>query len=109
MCVCVSMLQIVGMATSSNIARQTTLWSATMPESLERLARSAVVRPVSCSKSCVHAVCVTCSTHTLLRCSRLIATVVYRMVCIVAVQKLTFYLHRCTRFSYAHCSARVHH
>ncbi|XP_031561654.1 probable ATP-dependent RNA helicase ddx41 [Actinia tenebrosa] len=38
--------KIVGLATGTVRARQTLLWSATMPESLERLARSAVLNPV---------------------------------------------------------------
>lgn len=38
--------KIVGLATSTIRARQTLLWSATMPDSLERLARSAVLNPV---------------------------------------------------------------
>lgn len=38
--------KIVGLATGTVRARQTLLWSATMPESLERIARSAVLNPV---------------------------------------------------------------
>ncbi|XP_068702848.1 uncharacterized protein [Montipora foliosa] len=39
--------KIVGLATGSERARQTLLWTATMPESLERLARSAVLNPIT--------------------------------------------------------------
>ncbi|XP_065197850.1 uncharacterized protein LOC135829375 [Sycon ciliatum] len=39
--------KIVGLATSRHIPRQTSLWSATLPESLERLARSAVLNPIT--------------------------------------------------------------
>jgi len=38
--------KIVGLATGTTRARQTLLWSATMPDSLERLARSAVLNPI---------------------------------------------------------------
>ena len=38
--------KVVGLATSTIRARQTLLWTATMPESLERLARSAVINPI---------------------------------------------------------------
>ena len=39
--------KIVGLATSTMKARQSLLWSATMPVSLERLARSAVMNPIT--------------------------------------------------------------
>ena len=39
--------RIVGLATGAVRARQTMLWSATMPDSLERLARSAVLNPIT--------------------------------------------------------------
>lgn len=39
--------KVVGLATNSERARQTLLWTATMPESLERLARSAVLNPIT--------------------------------------------------------------
>ncbi|XP_032234355.1 DEAD-box ATP-dependent RNA helicase 35A [Nematostella vectensis] len=39
--------KIVGLATGTSRARQTLLWSATLPESLERLARSAVLNPIT--------------------------------------------------------------
>ena len=39
--------KIVGLATGTIRARQTLLWSATMPESLQRLARSAVLNPIT--------------------------------------------------------------
>lgn len=39
--------KIVGLATGTVRARQTLLWTATMPESLERLARSAVLNPIT--------------------------------------------------------------
>lgn len=39
--------KVVGLATGTIRARQTLLWTATMPESLERLARSAVLNPVT--------------------------------------------------------------
>ena len=38
---------VVGLATGTLRARQTLLWTATMPESLERLARSAVLNPIT--------------------------------------------------------------
>lgn len=38
--------KVVGLATGTIRARQTLLWTATMPESLERLARSAVLNPI---------------------------------------------------------------
>ena len=39
--------KVVGLATGTIRARQTLLWTATMPESLERLARSAVLNPIT--------------------------------------------------------------
>lgn len=39
--------KIVCLATGTSRARQTLLWTATMPESLERLARSAVLNPIT--------------------------------------------------------------
>lgn len=39
--------KVVGLATGTVRARQTLLWTATMPESLERLARSAVLNPIT--------------------------------------------------------------
>ena len=39
--------KVVGFATGTIRARQTLLWTATMPESLERLARSAVLNPIT--------------------------------------------------------------
>lgn len=39
--------KVVGLATVTIRARQTLLWTATMPESLERLARSAVLNPIT--------------------------------------------------------------
>ena len=39
--------KVVGLATGTIRARQTLLWTATMPDSLERLARSAVLNPIT--------------------------------------------------------------
>ncbi|PFX23534.1 putative ATP-dependent RNA helicase DDX41 [Stylophora pistillata] len=39
--------KVVGLATGTVKARQTLLWTATMPDSLERLARSAVLDPIT--------------------------------------------------------------
>ena len=39
--------KVVGLATGTVRARQTLLWTATMPDSLERLARSAVLNPIT--------------------------------------------------------------
>eukprot|EP00794_Sanderia_malayensis_P007411 gene7411-8231_t len=39
--------KIVALITINDIPRQTSLWSATLPDSLERLARSAVLNPVT--------------------------------------------------------------
>nr|XP_058948728.1 probable ATP-dependent RNA helicase DDX41 isoform X2 [Pocillopora verrucosa] len=39
--------KVVGLATRTERARQTLLWTATMPDSLDRLARSAVLDPIT--------------------------------------------------------------
>ena len=51
--------KLVGIITLTDIPRQTSLWSATLPESLERLARSAVLNPITIYVGIRNIVCLT--------------------------------------------------